>query len=114
MGRARIAIGVNVTDGTPNTMLEAMVMGAFPIQSDTISTAEWITHGENGLLVPPEDHEAIAAAIRWALLDDALVDRAAEINAQITAERIDRAVIQPEVIAMYEKVAAQGKQRPMR
>ena len=114
MGRARIAIGVNVTDGTPNTMLEAMVMGAFPVQSDTISTAEWIADGENGLLVPPEDPEAIAAAIRRALFDDALIDRAAEINARITAERIDRSVIQPQVIAMYEKVAAQGKQRPIR
>ena len=109
MGRSRIALAVNVTDGTPNAMLEAMVMGALPIQSDTISTAEWITHGENGLLVPPEDPEAIATAIRRALEDDALVDRAAEINAQITAERIDLSVIKPRVIAMYKKVAAQGK-----
>jgi len=108
MGRSRIAIGVGVTDGTPNAMLEAMAMGAFPIQSDTISTAEWITDGENGLLIPPEDSQAIANAIRRALSDDALVDRAAKINAQITAERIDRSVTQPQVIAMYEKVAAQA------
>jgi len=108
MGRSRIAIGVSISDGTPNTMLEAMVMGAFPIQSDTVSTAEWINHGENGLLVPPEDPVAIAAAIRRALSDDALVDRAAEINARITSERIDRTVIQPQVIAMYEKVVARA------
>jgi len=109
MGRSRLAIGVSISDGTPNTMLEAMVMGAFPIQSDTISTAEWITDGENGLLVPPEDPEAIAAAIRRALSDDALVDKAAETNAKITSERIDRNVIQPQVIRMYEKIAAEGR-----
>ena len=106
MGRARIAIGINVTDGTPNTMLEAMVMGTFPIQSDTISTAEWIAHGENGLLVPAENPKVIAAAIRRALSDDTLVDRAAEINERMTAERIDRSVLQPQVIAMYEKIVA--------
>jgi len=60
------------------------------------------------LLVPPEDPVAIAAAIRRALSDDALVDRAAEINARITSERIDRTVIQPQVIAMYEKVVARA------
>jgi hypothetical protein len=114
IGRARIAIGVCVSDGTPNAMLEAMVMGAFPIQSDTISTAEWINNGENGLLVPPEEPEAIAAAMRRALFDDALVDRAAEINERITAERIDRAVIQPQVIALYEKVGMQRKLHLMR
>jgi glycosyltransferase involved in cell wall biosynthesis len=108
MGRARIAIGVSVTDGTPITMLEAMVMGAFPIQSDTISTAEWVVDGENGLLVPPEDPEAIATAIRRALSDDTLVDKAAQINARMMEERIGRAVIQPQVIAAYEKVAAQA------
>ena len=109
MGRARIAIGVNVTDGTPSTMLEAMVMGAFPIQSDTVSTSEWIADGGNGLLVPPEDPEAIAAAIRRALSDDVLVNRAAEINARMTEERIDHAVIRPQVIAMYKKVAARAR-----
>lgn len=111
MGRARIAIGVSVTDGTPNSMLEAMLMGAFPIQSDTVSTAEWITSGDNGFLVPPEDPEAIAVAIRRALSDNTLVDRAAEINERITMERIDRSVIQPQVIAMYEKVAARAAEK---
>ena len=109
MGRARIAIGVSVSDGTPSSLLEAMVMGAFPIQSDTVSTAEWITHGENGLLVPPDDAETIAAAIRRSLSDDALVDKAAELNARITAERVDRNVIQPQVIRIYEKVFANGR-----
>jgi len=113
-GRARIAIGACISDGTPNAMLEAMIMGAFPIQSDTISTAEWINNGENGLLIPPEDPEAIAAAIRMALSDDTLVDRAAALNARMTKERIDRTVIQPAVIDLYEKVIAQEKKRPIR
>lgn len=108
MGSSRLAIGMSISDGTPNSMLDAMVMGAFPIQSDTVSTAEWITHGENGFLVPPEDHEALVDAIRRALSDDELVEKAAEYNTHITAERLDCSVIKPKVIAMYKKVAAQA------
>ena len=60
-----------------------------------------------GLIVPPEDPEPVAAAIRRALSDDALVDRAAELNARVARERLDELVIRPQVIAMYEKVAGQ-------
>jgi glycosyltransferase involved in cell wall biosynthesis len=111
MGRARIGIGVSSSDGTPNAMLEAMVLGAFPIQSDTISTAEWINHGVNGYLVPADDPESIAAAIRSALTDDALVDRAARDNEKIVEARLDLTLIRPKVIELYKRVIAQGKAR---
>lgn len=106
MGRARTAIGLSISDGTPNSMLEAMTMGALPIQSDTVSTGEWITDGVNGLLVPPEDVDRVAAAVRRALLDDDLVDQAAQLNYQMAMERLDVALIQPQVCALYERVAA--------
>jgi len=108
IGSARIAIGLGMTDGTPHAMLEAMVMGAFPIQSNTADTRGWIEDGKNGLLVPPEDAEAIAAAIRQAISDDRLVDEADRINGQLTRERLDRSVVVPKVIAAYRRVAANG------
>lgn len=108
MGRSRIAIGLSFSDGTPNTLLEAMIGGAFPIQSDTVSTREWI-NGENGLLVPPDSPDAIAAAIRRGLLDDKLVDNAAELNARIADQRLERNQIQNKVLEMYRRVAARGK-----
>jgi glycosyltransferase involved in cell wall biosynthesis len=104
--RARVSIGLSIGDAASTSMLEAMVMGAFPIQSCTACADEWIEDGKTGLIVPPEDPEPIAAAIRRAVSDDALVDRAAELNAQTARERLDQAVIRPQVIAMYEKVEA--------
>jgi hypothetical protein len=104
MGRARIAIGVGMTDGTPQAMLEAMVMGALPIQSNTADTRGWIEDGRNGLLVPPEDAEAIAAAVRTALLDDRLVDKASAINARLTSERIDIGIVTPRVVDIYRNI----------
>jgi glycosyltransferase involved in cell wall biosynthesis len=104
MGQARVALGLAISDGVPNAMLEAMTMGAFPIQSDTGATGEWIDSGRNGLMVQPEDVKGVEAALRKALSDDALVDSAAEINRHLTDERIDENVVRPKVLAAYERV----------
>ena len=111
LGGSRIHLALSVSDGTPNAMLEAMVMGAFPVQSDTLSTAEWIEPERNGLLVPAEDPLAVERAIRTALKNDILVDRAAEINTGLTRDRIDRSVVQPRVLEMYKRVAAETSKR---
>lgn len=86
-------------------MLESMIMGAFPIQSDTLSTQEWITSGHNGLLVPPESPQQVAAALRQALADVDLVEQAAVINARIADERLGRDWIRGQVISSYERAA---------
>jgi glycosyltransferase involved in cell wall biosynthesis len=101
---ARLALASSISDGVPNSMLEAMTMGAFPIQSDTVSTAEWIQHEVNGMLIAPEDVKGFASAIKKALTDDEMVDRAAEFNLQLLRERIDYSVVQPQVIEAYRKV----------
>ena len=110
-GQARIYIGLSISDAISTSLLEAMIMGAFPIQSCTSCADEWIENGKTGLIVPPEDPEIIAAAIRRAVTDDALVDSAAEENMRVATERLDRSIIQPQVIAMYEHVAAQAQAR---
>ncbi len=107
-GRSRIGIGMSISDGTPNSMLEEMIMGTFPIQSDTISTAEWIINGENGLLVPPENVSSLTKAIRLALTDDKLVNEASNINKNIMLQRVDYSVLQSQIISLYEKVFRQS------
>ncbi|HEV2707700.1 MAG TPA: glycosyltransferase [Pyrinomonadaceae bacterium] len=110
-GRARVSIGLSISDAISTSLLEAMIMGAFPVQSDTGCGDEWVRNGENGLLVHPEAPEMVAAALRRALLDDALVDGAAEINARIATERLERTLIEPQAIAMYKKMAASPRRR---
>ncbi|MBA2341202.1 MAG: glycosyltransferase family 4 protein [Pyrinomonadaceae bacterium] len=105
-GRARISIGLSIGDAASTSLLEAMLMGSFPIQSNTSCADEWLQDGESGLIVPPNDPEPVAAAIRRAVTDDALVKLGAEINDRVVKERLDSSVIRPQVIAMYEKVAA--------
>lgn len=58
MGESLIYIGNSNSDGIPNTLLEAICMGVFPIQSNPGGvTTEIIEHNVNGLLI--EDCESI-------------------------------------------------------
>ena len=105
-GRARVYLGLSIADAIPTSLLEAMVMGAFPIQSSTSGADEWITHGESGLIVPPEDPEEVEAALRRALSDDALVDRAGAINADTARRRLDSGSIREQVLSSYRRVVS--------
>jgi glycosyltransferase involved in cell wall biosynthesis len=108
-GSARVSIGLGISDGLPLSLLEAMAMGAFPVQSGTSCADEWTLDGETCLIVPPEDPEAVAAAVRRAVSDDALVDAAAETNARVVAEQFDNSVLRPRIVAMYEQAFTQGR-----
>jgi glycosyltransferase involved in cell wall biosynthesis len=105
-GSARLSIGINLSDGVPNSMLEAMLMGAFPIESEGSCANEWIRHGATGFIVPPEDAEAIARAVAVALEDDELVDRAAIVNRGLIEERMADSQIRKRAIRMYEETAS--------
>ena len=89
--RARVAVSPTTHDGTPNTLLEAMACGCFPVAGDLEPLREWITPGENGLLVDPTQPQALAQAIIAALDDPALCARARLANLALIAARADYA-----------------------
>ena len=99
---ARLSICVNLSDGLPNAMLEAMQMGAFPIQSNTSMANEWISNNQTGLIVEPEDIGMIENAIRKALTDNMLVDKAQMINTKIIANKLNYELLKFEIVKMYE------------
>ncbi|PJF21606.1 MAG: hypothetical protein CUN56_10200, partial [Phototrophicales bacterium] len=55
--------------------------------------------------------DEIAQAIRRAVTDDALVDRAAERNQQIARKRLDFNKIKDQVVAMYQQVYHEQRTR---
>lgn len=103
-GRARVSIGLNRSDGLSTSFLEAIAMGSFPVQADTACGRELTPAGRGALFVPHDDVDAVAAALRRALTDDALVDGAAAINAHVTAEFLDRRRIRARVLDAYDRV----------
>ncbi len=103
-GKARISIGLSISDGISISLLEAMLMGSFPVQSNTGAALEWIENGISGLTVPPDDPHVVAEALTRALLDDRLVNEAAIRNAAVSRGRLDGRQIQEQVVKMYNAV----------
>ncbi|MEO6176119.1 MAG: glycosyltransferase [Flavobacterium circumlabens] len=106
MGESLLYIGNNISDGMANTMLEAIVMGVFPIQSNPGNvSAEIITHGSNGLLIQdPENIDAIAELIIQAIENKAMLENANKLNEKIAIEKLDYHVNQRKVIALYQNI----------
>ena len=59
-------------EGLPIALLEAMATGVAPVATRVGGIPSVITDGEDGLLVPSGDPDALAAALRKVLDDDAL------------------------------------------
>ena len=102
---ATVSVSPSLHDGTPNTLLESMACGAFPVAGDIDSVREWIDDGENGLLCDPTDPAALAAAIIRALSDEALRQRARTHNRRLIEERVDYDVVMREAGRFYESLA---------
>ena len=102
-GAARISIGLSIGDAISTSLLEAMVMGSFPIQSNTACADEWLENGVTGLLVSPEDPEVIESAIRRVVADDSLVNSAADANWQTAVARLSKIHLTKKAVAMYKQ-----------
>jgi glycosyltransferase involved in cell wall biosynthesis len=106
--RAQVSVSPSTHDGTPNTLLEAMACGCFPIAGDLESVREWLVRGETGLIVNPADNEGLAWAIIRALEDDGLRQSAAQRNVQVTRQRADYATCMQQAEDFYRTVVQAG------
>jgi len=106
--RAEVSVSVSEHDGTPNSLLEAMGCGCLPVCGDIESIREWITPGVNGLLVPPGDAAALAAAMLTGLNNLLLREGAAEFNRNLLTKRADVGVVRAAVAAFYSRFIDPG------
>lgn len=99
--RSTVVVSPAIHDGTPNSVLESMALGCLPVVGNIEPLREWITDGENGLLVDPYDPRSITDGILRGIEDEDLRERAQQMNWQIVAERADRAKVMPQVHQFY-------------
>jgi glycosyltransferase involved in cell wall biosynthesis len=86
---ARAAVLSSAWENLPHAAVEALSVGT-PVVSTSVGGVPEVVHdGENGLLVPPNDAVAFAAALRTMLNDDALRARLAA-GAKPSVEAISR------------------------
>ncbi|MFN8412134.1 MAG: glycosyltransferase family 4 protein [Anaerolineales bacterium] len=101
---AQIVVSPSFHDGTPNSLIEGMACGCFPIAGDLESIREWITPGQNGLLINPNDSQAIADAILFGLEREDLRQEAAGLNSKIISARAEYEANMKRVVEFYKSV----------
>lgn len=74
-------------EGMPNVVLEAMAAGTPVIATEVEGIADLLTNGESGLVVPPENPEALTEAIVQLLDDPPLRLKLSETAQTICSER---------------------------
>ncbi|WP_426092175.1 glycosyltransferase [Flavobacterium sp. DSR3-2] len=106
MGKSILYIGNSISDGMPNTLLEAIIMQAFPIQSNPgNATAEIIENKKNGLLInDSSDVNEIKEKIIFALTNLKLLEQAMILNNEIAKERLKCSVNQVKIEEIYSKI----------
>lgn len=105
MGQSLIYVGNSISDGMPNTLLEAIIMGAFPIQSNPGgATAEILEDNVNGLLIDdPESIMEIQEKLNYIIFNQKLLDEAYLFNKEIR-KKLRYDVIQKEVLSAYNSI----------
>lgn len=110
--QSAVMVSPSVHDGTPNSLLEAMVMGAFPVVADLDSLREWVHDGENGLLFDVNSPQALAEAILRALSDEDMRTGAARLNYKMVFERASREKVRELREGFYCQIRNQERPTP--
>ncbi len=103
LNRMDVFVLPSLSEGCPNTLLEAMAAGRPIVATKTGAIPEIICDGENGLLVDPGDSDQIRDAVLY-LLDHPEKAEAMGRKAQIDAEAYSEERERQEWRALYQLI----------
>jgi glycosyltransferase involved in cell wall biosynthesis len=87
---------------------ESMARGSCAIATDTGGSAELIRHEHNGLLVPPNDAESLAAAMLLLLRDENLREKLRANGRRFVREHCSMTRFVDSVESVYERILSKG------
>ena len=102
------------TEGVPQSLLQAFAAGVPVVASGVGGIPEVVTDGVTGLLVEPEDPQALAEAIRSALRDRQAAAARAQAARQLVEARFSHRASVGRLLGLYEELLAAGRSRGAR
>lgn len=85
--RSHVYVLPSYREGLPRTNLEAMACGRAIITTDVPGCRQTLRHGQNGLLVPVRDANALADACEQLIADPALIESMGRRSVELVRER---------------------------
>jgi glycosyltransferase involved in cell wall biosynthesis len=101
---ASIVVSPTTHDGTPNSLIEAIACGCFPVAGDIESIREWISDGENGYLVDATQPAYLAERLVQAIRNEPLRVAAKKVNQNMIHDRAEYTNGMEKALAFYEQV----------
>jgi glycosyltransferase involved in cell wall biosynthesis len=95
-------------DNSPNALCESMMLGVPCVASTAGGIPSLATDGEDALLVAPADSYSLAGALKELLTDRDLALRLSCAARARALVRHDRAMVTEQVIAAYQRIAAES------
>jgi glycosyltransferase involved in cell wall biosynthesis len=89
-----IFLNTTNVDNAPVSVLEAMACGLCVVSTDSGGVPDLVRDGEDALLVPPDDPDAMAAAVRRILTEPGLAEKLSR-NGRVRATRHDWSAVLP-------------------
>jgi glycosyltransferase involved in cell wall biosynthesis len=89
LARSSVFVLPSYREGVPRSTQEAMAMGRAVITTDAPGCRDTVVDGLNGILVPPGDAKALAAAMRRFVDDPGLASRMGRESRRLAEERFD-------------------------
>ena len=80
---AHVFVHVSLSEGMPKVLIEALACATPIVATDVGGVRAALDDGRAGLLVPPDDLEALVAALRRIAADQALRERLVERGLQL-------------------------------
>jgi glycosyltransferase involved in cell wall biosynthesis len=102
--RAHIAVLPSRREGLPKSLLEAAACGRPMIASDVPGCREVVRPGETGLLVPPDQPDALAAAIEQLAASPDLRARYGATARRLAVERFSADAIGRQTVDLYRRL----------
>jgi hypothetical protein len=96
---SRIYIGASKSDGISTSFLEALVFGAYPIQTNTSCGNEWVEKGFRAHLVEPNQNAILEALI--SINNQNSLDEMRLINKELAAKFLDFETIKRDSLNFY-------------
>lgn len=96
-------IGHSLSDGISTAMLEAMAMGAIPIQTNTSCATDWIEDGRSGYIIEPNDSTSIKSAVLEILNNKDLVEKMRATNYVTIKKRYDSDMLTETALGYYTR-----------
>ena len=98
-------------EGIPTVLLEAAACARPIVTTNTPGCKDVVQHGINGLVVPPNDPEALAEALQRLILDPGLRGRMGAAGRQIVLEKYTNDRVNAANLAVYNKVLKRPQDR---